>query len=178
MDTMFDKDMLIQGFTEMGDYIYNRWGSGEIYLVGGAAVAMAYNHDRLTRDADGRIEDNNFRWHVFQAAQDVAARNGWDRDWFNEGPLQAIPVDPDPDAIVVLEHPGLTVRVASPKIMLAMKGLAARDKDIEDLSVLIPLMNINTINELLALIKDIYPHYPTPNTEQMFNIEKAFQEII
>ena len=73
MAVIFDKYMLKQGFTEMANYIHTKWGtSGEIYLVGGAAIAMEYNPIRLTRDADARIE-HNFRKHVIKAAKVVGA---------------------------------------------------------------------------------------------------------
>ena len=77
--------------------------------------------------------------------------------------------------MLVFSETGLTVRAASPKILLAMKGLAAREKDKADMATLIPLTNIRTLNELLALVRESYPdeRYKPPSEDQLERIKEA-----
>ncbi len=109
---------------------------GEMFLVGGAAMAIAYDRNRATRDLDAVFEPKAM---VYEAAARVAAREGLPADWLNDAVKGFLP-GPDPAATVALELPSLRVRIASPGYLFALKAAAARgERDADDLRLLFRL---------------------------------------
>ncbi|MDT5024732.1 MAG: hypothetical protein QOE61_1158 [Micromonosporaceae bacterium] len=47
--------------------------------------------------------------------------------------------------------------VASPEHIFAMKALAARSRDIDDLRSLAPLADVHTVDYALRICRDFYP---------------------
>ena len=66
----------------------------ELFLVGGAALAIAYDATRATRDLDAVFIPSDV---VRQAAAAVADREGLAEDWLNNTVKGFLP-GPDPDA--------------------------------------------------------------------------------
>lgn len=80
-----------------------------------------------------------------------------DGDWLNDAVKGFMP-GADADASVIFERPGLAVRVASPRYLLAMKLLAARvDRDEDDIRRLIELCGLRSAQESLDLVAATYP---------------------
>jgi hypothetical protein len=104
---------------------------GELFVVGGAAMAMAYDARRATVDVDATFLPAS---EVRKAARRVAEDLGLEPDWLNDGAKAFMPGN-DPDQISVFEGNNLSVAAASPRYLLAMKLLAARvDRDQDDIS--------------------------------------------
>lgn len=101
-----------------------------LYLAGGAAMALAYDADRLTRDLDAAVVAG--RSALYEAVQAVARERLWPSTWLNEQAAGYLPATEDLHSTVVFDHPGLVVAVASPRHLLAMKARAARDSDVLD----------------------------------------------
>ena len=57
----------------------------------------------------------------------------------------------------VFEHLGLRVSVASPEHLLAMKVLAARRRDVEDIRFLVERVGLTTVDALLSLCAEAFP---------------------
>jgi hypothetical protein len=71
-----------------------RGARAELFLVGGAALAVAYNATRATRDLDAVFIPADV---VRQAAAVVAGREGLAEDWLNDAVKGFLP-GPDPNA--------------------------------------------------------------------------------
>ncbi|MGI8627075.1 MAG: DUF6011 domain-containing protein [Geodermatophilaceae bacterium] len=144
-----------------------------MFIVGGAAMAFAYNTRRSTRDVDTVFEP---KAAVYDAATAVANRRGIAPDWLNDAANSYLPgPDPDPDKRQTLDRPGLTVDVASPKYLLAMKLLAARDTDIEDIQILYAACGYTTAAQGLDLLEATYPsHLITPRVRYI--LEELYPE--
>lgn len=144
---------------DLGEELVRRGVRAEIFIVGGAAMAFAYNTRRSTRDVDAVFEP---KAAVYAAAAAVADRRGIPADWLNDAAKSYLP-GPDQDSRQALDIPGLTVDVASPKYLLAMKLLAARDDDINDIRTLYAACGYTTAAEGLDLLEATYPrHLLTP----------------
>ncbi len=136
---------------------------GELLLVGGAAMALAYSTRRSTADLDAVFEP---KLVIYEAASRIADRRGLDRDWLNDAVKEFLP-GPDPNATVFFDRPGLVVRVASPRYLLAMKLLASRvERDEDDIRTLLRLCNIIDADEALQLVADLYPEAAIPTKVQ------------
>ena len=71
-----------------------RGARAELFLVGGAALAVAYDPMRATRDLDAVFIPTDV---VRQAATAVAEHRGLAEDWLNDAVKGFLP-GPDPDA--------------------------------------------------------------------------------
>ncbi|MDQ3543091.1 MAG: hypothetical protein M3431_04390, partial [Actinomycetota bacterium] len=83
-----------------------------MFLVGGGAMALAYENHRSTRDLDGVFEPKSV---VYEIAAAVAEQSDLDLapDWLNDAVKAFMPGN-DPEATTFYDTPGLSVRVASP----------------------------------------------------------------
>lgn len=62
----------------------------------------------------------------------------------------------------VFDHPGLRVSAASPEHLLAMKVLAARRRDAEDIRLLVKHLHLDTAEQVLALCAEIFADEEVP----------------
>ncbi len=132
---------------------------GELLLVGGAAMALAYSARRSTADLDAVFEPKQV---IYDVAGAIARDRSLDTGWLNDAVKGFIP-GPDPNATVFFDTPGLVVRIASPRFLLAMKLLASRlERDEDDIRVLLRLSNIATADEAIRLVADLYPNAAVP----------------
>lgn len=77
----------------------------EIFLVGGATIAVAFDPRRSTRDLDAVFAPTD---DVRRAVRAVAEDNGLTDDWLNDAVKGFLP-GPDPDSTRFVETPHLVV---------------------------------------------------------------------
>jgi hypothetical protein len=87
----------------------------------------------VTRDVAARFVPHGI---VLDEARQVARDLGLPPWWLNEQAAAYICGKDDPGKRRVFDHPGLRVMAASPEHVFAMKALAARTRDIDDLKLL------------------------------------------
>jgi hypothetical protein len=127
--------------------------------VGGAAIALCFDERRSTRDLDAVFAPTDA---VRRAAASVAAREGLEPDWLNDAVKGFLP-GKDPGAVRYFEAPGLSVDVASPRYLLAMKLLSSRAEiDAEDIALLYRHLGYTTVEQGLELVEQAYPLRPLP----------------
>ena len=103
---------------------------GEVFIVGGAAMAIAYDTRRSTADVDAVFVPSS---EVRIAASRVAERMNLEPDWLNDGAKAFLPGE-DENQIGVYEGQHLSVAAASPQYLLAMKLIASRvERDQDDI---------------------------------------------
>jgi hypothetical protein len=51
-DVLLDREQLERAFTALGDRLVRRGVVADVFIVGGAAMALAYDATRVTRDVD------------------------------------------------------------------------------------------------------------------------------
>ena len=154
-----ERDEILTLLTELGDRLERKRVRGELLLVGGAAMALAYSTRRSTADLDAIFEPKKV---IYDIARAMAGEHDLPLNWLNDAVKGFMP-GPDPNATVFLEHAGLVVRVASPRYLLAMKLLASRiERDEDDIALLLRLSGITTVEEALALVEEYYAHRTVP----------------
>jgi len=160
---------IIAALTALGSRLQEAGVHAQIFIVGGAAMALAYSDRRLTRDIDAAFEPKAV---IYDAAALVADDLGLPADWLNDGAKGFMP-GTDPDALS-LDLPGIAVSVASAEYLLAMKLMAMRiPGDDEDIEVLLGMCGITTAAEGVALVERMYPHgQALPKTR--FFLEERF----
>lgn len=170
-DRRFDREQILELLGELGAVLDRQGIRGEMFVVGGAALALAYSTRRSTRDIDAVFEPKLL---VYEEAAKLAERHGLDRSWLNDAVKGLLP-GPDPAPQEIAELPGLRVTVASPEYLLALKVAAARvDRDADDIRFLAEICGVSTPREILDLTERIIgPHRPLPGKVQ-FLVEELF----
>jgi Nucleotidyltransferase of unknown function (DUF6036) len=136
---------------------------GELFLVGGEAMALAYSTRRATADLDAIFEPKAV---VYEAAARVGQQFDLAAGWLNDAVKGFLPGS-DPNATVFLDEPGLRVMIASPRYLLAMKLMASRvERDEDDIRTLLRICNITAVGDALDLIEGFYGEKPIEPTVQ------------
>ena len=121
------------------------------------AMALAYDVKRATRDVDARFVPHGI---VLEEARRVAEDLGLPPWWLNEQASVYISGKDDPGKRRVFDHPGLRVMAASPEHVFAMKALAARVRDIDDLRLLAGMAKVRSSADALRICADFFPDEP------------------
>ena len=141
-------------FEELSARLEVRGQRAQMFVVGGAAMALEYDGGRVTRDVDAIFEPAaEFRI----IAAEVGELHGFEPDWINDAAKGFMP-GPDESPRIVFESDALLVRVPSPEYLLAMKLHAARDeRDLVDAATLYIAAGYFTAEEGQALLERTYP---------------------
>lgn len=129
---------------------------GELYLVGGAVMCIAFHARPATRDVDGFFVPAA---RVREAAARVAGETGLEVGWLNDAVKGYLSEQGEFAPFLELDH--LKVMVAQPEYLLAMKCLAMRIgqefHDEEDVRYLLRHLNISTYDAATEMISRFYP---------------------
>lgn len=117
---LLDRAQLERAFTAPGERVVRRGVVADVFVVGGAAMALAYDATRGTRDVDSLFVPHGV---VIEEARNVAIDLGLPAWWLNEQASVYISGKDDPDKRRVFDHPGLRVTAASPRHIFAMARL-------------------------------------------------------
>lgn len=147
------RDEITAALTAVGQLLHARGITGELYMVGGAAIALALDGRRSTRDVDAVFEPKQA---IYEAAAQVAADLDLPPGWLNDA-VKGFLAGPDPEAAPVLEVPGLRCLAASPRMLLALKVLAHRvGEDENDVRLLAGVLGIDRAADVLALVEEVF----------------------
>lgn len=144
---------IVHALTAVGSRLEGRGVTGEMYVVGGAAIALAFDERRSTRDIDAVFEP---KATIYEAAAEVAREFELPPGWLNDA-VKGFLAGPDPEAVPVLEVPGLRCQAASPRVLLALKVLAHRvGEDEEDVLLLARALGLDRADEVLAIAESVF----------------------
>lgn len=129
---------------------------GELFLVGGAVMCLAYNARPSTQDVDALFRPTA---EVRKAAARAALKAGVNSDWLNDAVKGYL--SPEGDFAPFLELDHLKIMVAQAPYMLAMKCLAMRIgeefHDEEDVRYLLRHLDIDSYEKALSVITKYFP---------------------
>lgn len=129
---------------------------GELFVVGGAVMCLAYAARPSTQDVDAVFRPPG---KIREAAARVAIRANLSPDWLNDGVKGFVSALGDFAPFLELDH--LRVMVAQPTYLLAMKCLAMRIgaefNDEDDVRYLLRHLDIRSYDKAVAIIAKYYP---------------------
>lgn len=134
---------------------------GEVYLVGGAVMCLAFDARAATRDVDAWFKPAT---RVREAAARVAARAAVPETWLNDAVKAYLgsrgAFDP------FLERSHLRVFIAQPGYLLALKCVAMRlgeeFHDLDDVRFLLRYLNLTTAVDALAIVSQFFEEKQIP----------------
>ena len=143
-------------FEMLNDELASAETQGELYLVGGAAMCLAYAARPSTEDVDAYFRPTR---EVREAALRVSARAGTPEDWLNDAVKGYLSERGDYRPWLELSH--LRVMLAQPEYLLAMKCLAfrigAEFHDEDDIRYLLRHLGIAGFGRAKEIITRYYP---------------------
>ena len=156
-DVLLGRAEIERAFRALGERLARRGVLADVFVVGGAAMALAYDAARVTRDVDAMFMPHGI---VLEEARRVADDLGLPYWWLNEQASVYISGKEDTSRRRVFDHPGLRVMAASPGHVFAMKARAARQRDIDDLRLLADIIGVDSADAALRICGDFYPDEP------------------
>jgi len=164
-----DRDEILSALTTLAAELDRRGVSAEMYVVGGAAIALAFDERRSTRDVDAVFEPKSV---VYEAAAVVAEEQGLPEGWLNDA-VKGFLEGEDPAAAPVLDLPGLRCLAASAQTLLALKVLAHRvGEDEDDLRLLADYLGLQGADQVLGIAERTYGERLDPAAR--FFVEQVF----
>ena len=142
--------------------------TGEICIVGGAAMVLAFGNRASTRDIDALVMAPA---SVRAAAARVAEANGLPANWLNDGAkgfASGLPIE----VKELLRFSNLRIVAPPPAYILAMKCITARvgldEHDKEDALFLIRLLGLRDSRAVLGLVSQYYEAERIPAKTRFF----------
>jgi len=127
-----------------------------VYVIGGAAIALLDPARRSTTDVDGWI---GAAVDAMPAVERVRRRWGLDADWFNANARMFAPsvVSADEVFVPIRTSGAVTLYAARPDALLAMKLVAARRIDQDDIAFLLAHCDVRSVEQADDLLDRYYP---------------------
>jgi hypothetical protein len=142
--------------------------TGEVCIVGGAAMVLAFGSRTSTRDIDALVMEPAA---VRAAAARVAEAQGLPANWLNDGAKGFASGRPI-ETKELLRFSHLRIVAPPPAYILAMKCIAARagldTHDREDALFLIRLLGLHGAADVLELVAQYYPVERIPAKTRFF----------
>jgi Nucleotidyltransferase of unknown function (DUF6036) len=143
-------------FALLNDELAQQDTVGELYVVGGAVMCLAYAARPSTQDVDALFRPVQ---EVRQAAARVALQAKLPANWLNDSVKGYLSARGEFAPYLELSH--LKVLIAQPEYLLAMKCLAfrigAEFHDEDDVRYLLRHLDIRSHDQALQLISRFYP---------------------
>lgn len=162
---LLDAEQVRALLTELGARLSAQGIEARLFLVGGAAMALAFSSRRITRDLDAVFEPKR---EIYAHAAAIARERGLAEDWLNDSVKGLLPDKTAPvEGTASFSAPGIHVGVASAEYLFAMKAAAARlETDGADLRLLARELGITTTAQALELVERFYrPERLTAKTQ-------------
>lgn len=155
-----DKNELIGLLQELDEHLSS---SCDLILVGGAAMILHFGASRATRDVDVLVLRGD-ALQLRQAVQMVAGNHNLPEDWLNDGVKGIADILPRDfyhrlqPLEVGTKH--LHLYVLGYSEQAAMKIVALREQDLEDLELLLPHLSESDRNTLIAIMNHVATFRP------------------
>jgi hypothetical protein len=163
--TEFNNAQILLLLHELEAQLASKNQSADIYLVGGAAIALSFDLERTTRDLDAVFVPTD---EVRSAVLTLATKYDLNEDWLNDAAKGFIPPSIDVNEQVLFETEHLRVCTASAEHLLAMKIAAARvESDRGDIAMLLGILEISNVDVAIEFARKVLgPNYPIPPRAQ------------
>jgi hypothetical protein len=156
---VLSQDQILNALTRLSDELERRGVLGELCLVGGTAMVLAFQARAATKDVDAIFEPAS---EIRAAASAVAGQLGLPDDWLNDAAKGFLSPSGDFTPVKMIDLSHLRVLAPTPEYMLAMKVLAARAStvgergDAQDIAFLVRLLGLRDASAVMDLVNRYY----------------------
>ena len=172
-DGLVSAEDLLAGLRRLGAKMARRGLTADVYVVGGAALVIAYRARPATRDIDAVFAPDS---EVTAAAAEVARERRWPSTWLNNQASIYLSRLPDHGRRLILEAPGIRCMAASPEHLLAMKVMAAREtQDVGDIRFLIEHLGLGSPDDVWRVVGEVFPGHRVKDRARLL-VEDLFEQ--
>ena len=160
------KDKILNLLEQLNEKLKMKNVKSEICLVGGAVMCMCFDSRQSTLDLDAVFEPKQ---EVYDCAKSVAFENDLDEDWLNDAVKGFLSTKSE--FVEFKKFSNLTIKVASPAYMFALKFQSCRldrKSDVDDLKFLVNLLRIRSLDDAEEIVKEFYSLKLIPNRSWYF----------
>ena len=156
---MLTRATILAALTELSAELARNGVLGELNVVGGTAMVLAFNARSSTKDVDAIFEPSS---EVRAAAAVVADTLALPVDWLNDAAKGFLSASGDFAPIDSLDFPNLRVQAPTAEYMLAMKvlasraGIAGERGDAQDIAFLIRLLGLHDADAVMQVVGRYY----------------------
>jgi hypothetical protein len=158
---IFTKQKIIHLLKLLSQELEKRELKGEILIVGGSAMVIAFKARIATKDIDAIFEPKS---KIHEISKKIAEDQDLPENWLNDAVKGFMSEKAEYNTF--LDLPALKVYIPIPGYIFAMKAISMRitpeSSDIEDLKLLIRIVKIKTVEEGIDIIKKYYPEKLIP----------------
>jgi hypothetical protein len=160
MTLMLRAEQVLEAFRRLSGHLAEVDVIGEIQLLGGTVMMLAFQAREATKDVDAIFAPTR---EIRAAAAAVAAEMGLEPDWLNDGAKGFASPEGDYSDRVLPQYPNLRLLTPTPEYMLAMKVMAARSAtlsergDRDDIRLLLKYLRLINTDEVIAVVQRYYP---------------------
>lgn len=153
-EPVFNRTELQRAFDSLAAKLERRGVVGQVHVVGGAAMLLAYNSRITTRDIDAVFATGG---PMLKAIREVADEMNWPRTWLNNQASSYVSRTPG-EGSPVFDHPFLHVVATPAEHLLAMKVIAARGvRDGQDIRLLLDRLQITSFATVWDIVHRYFP---------------------
>jgi hypothetical protein len=183
MSAVLDRDALLDAFDRIGRAAAQAGTKLQIAVYGGSALMLASNFRFATEDVDVSRLDHPLPDWLATVVLEIAKKNHWQEDWFNDG--VAFHLSPLADSAADHlefgsfprdgEPAGLVISVPSADYLLALKLKAFRildplrgETERLDILNLMRVVGVSTAEDAIALLGRYFPQSAASPEKQQF----------
>lgn len=166
MTDRLDKRRILAACELLDRRLARRHVIATVHVVGGAAMALAWDERRTTRDVDAVFETDGHGAFI-EEIHAVAKELDLPRSWLNEQATMYAPADYRSNEGTVFSGTNLRVAAASPEAVLSMKVRAGREGDVTDIRFLLDKLGLNTVEAVLTIHDRWFPGDPLPDRKRL-----------
>ena len=158
-------------FHRLNEELEKEGHTGEIGIVGGAAMCLVYHAREMTKDVDAIFKPASI---IRRLAEKIAKEESLPKDWLNDSVKGFL--GPHFERKEIFSLSNLKVWSPQAEYLLAMKCLSARwdSYDREDVVFLIKRLGYERPDDVFGLIESYYPKKKILPKTQFF-IEEIFE---
>ena len=163
---MLDRETIVGALRRLAELLRDRGVEGEICLLGGSVMVLAFRSRPSTKDVDAIFEPASL---IRRLAHEVGTEQDLPEDWLNDGAKAFASARHETTDTDVPQFGGLRLTVPTPEYMLAMKCMASRigaapddPGDVADIGFLIDRLGLTSAEQARAIVARYYPEERIP----------------
>jgi hypothetical protein len=152
---------IVAALARLAELLRERGIEGELCLLGGTAMVLAFDARPSTKDVDAIFEPAAV---IRQLARTVARELELPEDWLNDAARGFVSTQHEVSTLDLPQFPGLRVVAPTAEYLLAMKCMASRvavgtggPDDVDDIRFLLRHLEITAIDAALQIVARYYP---------------------
>jgi hypothetical protein len=177
---VLDQETIERALARLAGLLRERQTEGELCLLGGTVMVLAFKARPATKDVDAIFEPTTA---IREAAERVQQELDLPADWLNDGAKGFLSRNHLVEIGDLPQYDGLRVTAPTAEYMLAMKCMASRiahadtdPSDVADIRFLLRHLGISKVHEAMDIVGRFYPRASVP-PRTAYLLEEILDEV-